>query len=173
VYGHSSGAGLVLHAAARGLPFTKVVLHEPPFGSEDEEVDRQHAENVMSLLAQGRRADAVELHLTGAGFPPEALAEIRQGSWWTWMEANAHTLPYDFEAMSARSRGGATPAQQAASVTVPTLALAGGASPDWIIDAARRLADAAPNGRHTVLEGQEHVVPPEVLAPVLAEFLTG
>jgi hypothetical protein len=26
-----------------------------------------------------------------------------------------------------------------------------------------------PNGRHRVLEGQEHVVPPEVLVPVLAD----
>jgi hypothetical protein len=37
-------------------------------------------------------------------------------------------------------------------------------------DVGRRLADVMPNGRHCVLEGQEHVVPPEVLVPVLAEF---
>ena len=30
VYGHSSGAGLVLHAAAHGLPIAKIVLHDPP-----------------------------------------------------------------------------------------------------------------------------------------------
>src|SRR5215218_7143527 len=29
VYGHSSGAGLVLHAAAHGLPMSKIVLHDP------------------------------------------------------------------------------------------------------------------------------------------------
>jgi len=39
-----------------------------------------------------------------------------------------------------------------------------------MIDVGRQIADAMPNGRHTVLEGQEHVVVPEVLAPVLAEF---
>ncbi len=37
-------------------------------------------------------------------------------------------------------------------------------------DVGRRLADAMPNGRHRVLGGQEHVVPPEALVPVLAEF---
>jgi hypothetical protein len=37
-------------------------------------------------------------------------------------------------------------------------------------DVGRRLAEAMPNGRHRVLEDQEHVVPPEVLVPVLAEF---
>ncbi len=39
-----------------------------------------------------------------------------------------------------------------------------------MIDIGRQLADAMPNGRHGVLEGQEHVVPPELLAPVLTEF---
>jgi hypothetical protein len=48
--------------------------------------------------------------------------------------------------------------------------LTGGADYPWMTDVGRRLADAMPNGRHHVLEGQEHVVPPEVLVPVLAEF---
>jgi len=33
------------------------------------------------------------------------------------------------------------------------------------------LAEAIPQGRHRVLEGQEHVVPPEVLMPELIGFL--
>jgi pimeloyl-ACP methyl ester carboxylesterase len=41
VYGHSSGAGLVvLHAAAHGLPISKIVLHDPPYTPDgDEEAD--------------------------------------------------------------------------------------------------------------------------------------
>jgi hypothetical protein len=39
-----------------------------------------------------------------------------------------------------------------------------------MIDIVRQIADAMPNGRHGVLEGQEHVVPPELLAPALAKF---
>jgi hypothetical protein len=42
--------------------------------------------------------------------------------------------------------------------------------PARMIDTGRQIADAMPNGRLGVLEGQEHVVPPEILAPVLAEF---
>jgi pimeloyl-ACP methyl ester carboxylesterase len=30
VYGHSSGAGLALHAAAHGPPIAKLALHDPP-----------------------------------------------------------------------------------------------------------------------------------------------
>jgi len=175
VYGHSSGAGLGLHAAAHGLPITKLVLHEPPFapggGDEERQKSWEHTENIKRLVAQDRRGDAVELHMTAAGMPPEMVAQMREGPWWTGMEANAHTLPYDFEVVSDSSRGGATPVDQASSVTIPTLVLAGGASPAWMIDLARQIADAMPNGRHRVLVGQEHIVPPEVLAPVLMEFL--
>jgi hypothetical protein len=45
-----------------------------------------------------------------------------------------------------------------------------GAGLAWMIDIVRQIADAMPNGRHGVLEGQEHVVPPELLAPALAKF---
>src|SRR5918995_4024810 len=46
VYSHSSGAALALHAAAAGLPITKLVLHEPPYNPEGEEerrISREYA----------------------------------------------------------------------------------------------------------------------------------
>jgi hypothetical protein len=48
---------------------------------------------------------------------------------------------------------------------------AGGASPEWMVNAGRQIADALPKGRLHVLDGQEHVVLPEVLVPVLMEFM--
>jgi pimeloyl-ACP methyl ester carboxylesterase len=173
VYGHSSGAALALHAAAYGLPITKLVLHEPPFAlNEDDEQRRRSqeiAENIKALLAQERRRDAVELFLTTTGMPPAMAAQMSDDP---AMRANAHTIPYDpFEILHVSSRGGATPIEQASGVTVPTLALAGGASFPFMIETAVQLSDAMPSGRHVVLDGQEHVVAPDVLAPVLAEFL--
>ncbi len=38
VYGHSSGAGLALNAAACTSAITRLVLHEPPYGGDDDEV---------------------------------------------------------------------------------------------------------------------------------------
>jgi pimeloyl-ACP methyl ester carboxylesterase len=67
-------------------------------------------------------------------------------------------------------RDGTIPVDQASRVRVPALVLTGGADYPWMTDVGRRLADAMPNGRHRILENQEHVVPPEVLVPVLAEF---
>jgi hypothetical protein len=54
----------------------------------------------------------------------------------------------------------------------PPVVLVGGASPEWMIDVGRQTSDGLPNGRLGVLEGQEHVVSPEILAPLLTEFST-
>ncbi|HEY9378245.1 MAG TPA: alpha/beta hydrolase [Jiangellaceae bacterium] len=173
VYGHSSGAALVLHAAAHGLPIDKIVLHDPPFGSGSEaelRAEEDEAEQISGLLAQDRRSDAVKLFLASMGLPPEVTDAVSADP---KMLANAPTIRYDpFEVLSIHSRGGKTPAEQASTVQVPALVLVGGASPQFMIDAGRQIAGALPNGRLRVLEGQEHVVPPDVLAPVLVEFVT-
>jgi pimeloyl-ACP methyl ester carboxylesterase len=145
VYGHSSGAGLVLHAAAYGLPIAKLVLHEPPYvpdGEEERRISREYAEKLMTILAEGRRGDAIELFMTTVGTPQETVNQMREEPWWAGMEAIAPTLAYDSEVMGDSSRGGTIPG-------------------DLV---------ALPDGRHGVLEDQEHVVPPELLAPVLVEF---
>jgi pimeloyl-ACP methyl ester carboxylesterase len=171
VYGHSSGAVRALHAAARGLPINRLVLHEPPFGSGSEEerrAEQEEAEHLAALLGQGRRADAVRFYFTSMGMPAEvadALAEDPS------TQASAHTILYDYAIFGEHGRGGLTPAEQAGHVSVPALVLAGGASPPFMLDAAIRIADALPHGHLRVLDGEEHVVASEVLAPVVAEFL--
>jgi pimeloyl-ACP methyl ester carboxylesterase len=172
LYGHSSGAGLVLHAAARGLPIDRIVLHDAPFGSGSEEerrAEQAEAEQLAALLSQDRRAEAVALFLAGMGLPAEVVDQL---SHHPALVANAPTILYDpFEVMSERSRGGATAAEQAGTVTVPALVLLGEASPGFMMDAGRRIAAALPNGRLRVLAGQDHAAPADVVAPVLTEFL--
>ncbi len=173
VYGHSSGAGLVLHAAAAGLAFARLVLHEPPYvpdGDDERRMSREYAENLEAILSEDRRGDAVELFMTTVGMPREMVDGMRHGPRWAELEEIAPTLAYDSEVMGDISRGGTIPTDLAGGVTVPALVLCGGASPAWMIEIGRQVADAMPNGRHVVLEGQEHVVAPEVLAPVLVEF---
>jgi len=81
----------------------------------------------------------------------------------------AHTLAYDAAIMVTFRY----PIEQAASVTAPTLVIAGEASFPFMQAAARGLAGALPNGHALILEGQTHDVEPQVLAPVLEEFLLG
>ena len=174
VYGHSSGAVLALHAAATGLPIARLVLHEPPFTPDEEEWrrrSREYGENLGTILAEERRGDAVELFMTRVGTPQEMVDQWRKESWWAGIEALAPTLAYDSEVMGDGSRGGTIPTDVVGAATTPTLVLSGGASPAWMIDTGRQVADAMPNGLHRVLEGQGHDVAPDVLVPALAGFL--
>jgi pimeloyl-ACP methyl ester carboxylesterase len=174
VYGHSSGAGLVLHAAAHGLPIAKIALHDPPYSPDGDEearrISREYGENLKAVLSEDRRGDAVELFMALVGMPQEMVEGMRQTPSWAGLEAMAPTLAYDSEIMGDVARGGTIPLDQARGVTVPALVLTGGADYPWMTEVGRQIADALPNGRHRVLEGQEHAVPPEVLVPVLAEF---
>jgi pimeloyl-ACP methyl ester carboxylesterase len=171
VYGLSSGAALALLAAARGLPITKLVMHEPPFTVDDSRppVPEDFAVRLAELVAAGRRGDAVEYFMTnGMGMPNEAIGPMRAAPVWPALEGLAHTLVYDTAIMGNNT----LPARQAAAVMAPTLVIAGGESPAWLRNAALALADAVPNAEHRVLEGQDHFAPDQVtIAQVLVEFL--
>jgi hypothetical protein len=49
----------------------------------------------------------------------------------------------------------------------PSRVLCGEASPEWMNDEAGRSPTPC---RHAIVDGQEHVVPPKILGPVLADF---
>src|SRR5918992_1022822 len=60
-----------------------------------------------------------------------------------------------------RGRGGTVPTELAARVEAPALVLVGGAGPPWMVEVGGEVAGAMQNGELRVLEGQEHVVPPD------------
>ncbi len=171
VYGTSSGGALALEAAASGLAITKLALWEPPFVlDESRRPPADTARTYTELVAAGRRGDAVEYFMSRVvGLPPEFVAHARTQPFWQAQEALAHTLAYDATVMGDYS----LPTERAASVTAPTLVIAGGASFSFMRETARALADVIPDGQHRTLEGQEHNVAPEALAPVLEEFFAG
>ncbi|MET7737409.1 alpha/beta hydrolase [Streptomyces sp. NPDC005402] len=167
--GISSGGALVLEAAASGLPVRRVAVYETPFADfldGGAERNAEYTENLDAALAEGRRGDAVELFLRLTGMGEEMIQGARQSPMWAGMEAVAPTLAYDNAVMA----GGLVPRDRLASVTVPVLAVAGGASPEWMREGTRAVAEAAPKGSYRVLEGQTHMVDPGTLAPVLTEF---
>ena len=171
LYGTSSGAALALEAAASGLAITKLALWEPPFIlDESGRPPADQVERYDKFIAAGRRGDAVEYFMAKVvGLPAEFVAFARTQPWWPGQEALAHTLAYDATVMGDYS----LPVERAASVTAPTLVIAGGADFPWMRDTAQALADALPDGQTRTLEGQGHNVDPAVLAPVLVEFFVG
>ncbi|MEV0641190.1 alpha/beta fold hydrolase [Streptomyces sp. NPDC050619] len=168
LYGVSSGGALALEAAASGLPVRRVAVYETPFAVHEEGVKErsEYTERLTEALAQGRRGDAVELFLRLTGLAEKMIQGARQSPMWAGMEALAPSLAYDDAVMG----DGRVPRDRLASITVPVLALAGGASPAWMREAAQAVAEAAPEGMYRALEGETHMVDPTVLAPVLAEF---
>ncbi len=170
VYGTSSGAALVLEAAAAGLTITKLALWEPPYIIDPAmRPPSDTAETFERLVSEGRRGDAVEFFMANVvGMPAEFVAQARSQPWWGATEALAHTLAYDATIMGDYS----VPVDRAELVVAPTLVITGGASFPFMHETAKALANALPNGEVRTLEGQSHDVAPQVIAPALKEFFT-
>ena len=171
LYGTSSGAALALEAAASGLDITKLALWEPPFIlDENSRPPADQVERYDEMIAAGRRGDAVEFFMRDVvGLPPDFVAYARTQPFWQAQEALAHTLAYDATIMGDYS----LPTERAASVRAPTIIIAGGASFPFMRETAQALAEVIPDAQTRTLEGQEHNVSPDVIAPVLVEFFAG
>ncbi|MFD1516867.1 alpha/beta hydrolase [Pseudonocardia yunnanensis] len=174
LFGHSSGGVLVLQAAARGLPITRLAVYEPSYivGTDRPRPPADMAEQLEELVAAGRPADAARLFLSECAGVPAEVIDMMQGSPdWEPLEALAPTLSYDV----ALHGPGQSMTDVLATIGVPSLVLAGGAGEAWMQNTARAVAAAVPGARLHTIEGEDHAVlhHPEVLAPVLAGFLGG
>jgi pimeloyl-ACP methyl ester carboxylesterase len=168
--GFSSGGALALEAAAAGLPVRKLALYEPPWvGRRNGGPEPDHRGRLEALVRAGRRSAAVRYFMADmVGMPRIVAWVMRLFPMWPKLQAVAHTLPYDAAIMGNWE----VPLARAATVKVPTLVLGGGKSPAALRNAVDRAAAAIPGATRRVLEGQGHQAAPEVLAPVLTEFLS-
>jgi pimeloyl-ACP methyl ester carboxylesterase len=175
VFGHSSGAVLALEAATRGAAIGKLAVYEPsyiPEGSRPRPADDLLG-RIAAAVREERRDHAAVLFLTeSVGMPAEVVEGMRASEMWGWFAGLAHTLPAD---VAVCGPGMKLPADHLATVSVPTLAIDGAESWDWIRGATLAVADAIPGARYVSIEGQDHGVlnQPEALRPVLAGFFTG
>ena len=170
VFGYSSGATLVLKAAARIDTITKLIVYDAPFAVEDSHppLPARFADDLERLIAAGRRGDAVELYQRVAvGLPEDLIVRMRQAPFRPALEAIAHTLSYD-----ARIVGDLTlPTDLIRSIAAPTLVIDGEASPPVMHKAANALVRTLPDARRCTVAGQGHDLSPDALKPVLVEFL--
>jgi pimeloyl-ACP methyl ester carboxylesterase len=174
LWGHSSGAGLVVEAAMAGLPISKLAIYEPPYSidMEAEAGGKKFAAKLAALLAEGRNEEALVFWMTETGIPPDVLEGMRQSPFWLAARKMAPTLIYDVNIMR---HGGDSivPRERIAGISTPILTMAGSESPDWMRYVPRSLAEAAPNGRYVELGGHSHLVPAEAVAPELRKFFLG
>lgn len=161
-------------------------MYEPPFIVDHSRppVGKDFAQRLNAFIAEGCRGDGVELFMTEAvGVPPEFVAQMRSGPGdgagegmkppeWAEMEKVAHTLAYDSAIMDGMMSGKPLPAGRWSTATAPALVISGGNSPPFFHNGAQALVAMLPDAKYRMLEGQDHAVSPDALAPVLVEFFT-
>ena len=170
VFGLSSGAALALHAAAAGLPISKLILYEAPFIASpgDKHTTTDHLGNLKKLIASENRGGAVKYFMRDmVGVPAFFVAIFPLMPVWKKLKAAAHTLPNDASIMGNFS----VPEKLAGSVNIPTLVIGGGKSPAPLKLAVSNLSKAIPKAKMMTLEGQNHNVSAKVLAPAILDFL--
>lgn len=191
LYGMSSGAVLALEAASRlGNKVRKVLMYEPPLLVDESRppVTADYEARLAKTLAEGRRGDAVELFMTEAvGVPAEFVAQMRFGEpgeaggngdgmappAWAELEEVAHTLLYDQAVMQGTMTGSGVLPGHWAATEAPVLVVTGGESPPFFHSAAQALVALLPESEHRVLDGQDHAVAPEAIAPLVMAFAAG
>lgn len=171
VYGHSSGAVLALEAALR-LPdkIDRVLVYDASYVHDEPERDSYAtlSRQIDALLEQGENARAVTHFLRGIGMPRLFIRLLPLVPGWSTMRALAPTLAYDITLTRDLP-----PVDRMQRIEVPVRVAVGGRSPASLLAVADRLAEAIPGSDRLVLDGQNHMVNPKVLLPVLREALLG
>lgn len=175
VVGASSGAALVLEALRAGVPMGKVALYEAPFIVDDTHApnDADLGARTQALVDAGRRGEAVQLFMRTVGVPAFGVMMMRAMPVWKKLCGVAHTLPNDYALVLERQRGEPLPAGWLSGVTVPTLVIVGGKSPQYMKCGQAALADALPHATLRELPGQTHMVKGKATVPALREFWSG
>jgi pimeloyl-ACP methyl ester carboxylesterase len=175
LFGHSSGGALALETTARGVSVTKLAVYEVPYIVDDSRppLPEDYVEHLEELNAAGERREIVAYFMTvGVGMPVEMVEPMLDSPMIEGMERLAHTVSYDGRVMLRGSMyGQPLHAEWTDSVTVPTLVMDGGDSPDWLHNAARALVRVLPDVQYRTLAGQDHAADPAAVAPLLEEFL--
>jgi pimeloyl-ACP methyl ester carboxylesterase len=170
VFGHSSGAAIALRAAAAGVALSRVVAYEAPFTNDDTpRTSVDPAEYIDELLRTGRRAEAVKFWMAEiVRMPAEMIAQLDSAPWAKAMEPLTPALPYDL-AVTA----GGVPTAELANIAAPVLILGGAKSPPWFQRSVAEQAAAIPGSQLKTIDGYDHNIPPEVITPILIDFLSG
>jgi pimeloyl-ACP methyl ester carboxylesterase len=169
--GVSSGGGLALQAAARGVNLKALVLYEPPFIEKNGHPPSYAVQKkrLHDLVAAGDRAGAVRFFMSDIYGAPRAFVAIMPIVMWSAWKKNqsvAHTLEYDLTLLEDRSVLG----ERSTSITVPVLVVGGEKSPAPLKDAVATVTRALPDARSVYLKGQDHYISAPALAPVVVEF---
>ncbi|HTB31100.1 MAG TPA: alpha/beta hydrolase [Bacteroidia bacterium] len=167
--GFSSGAALILNASAKGLNIKKMILYEAPYvmnqGGYNPPADSEA--QLKALIKADKRSDAVKFFMKDMVGMPGIMASVMSIlPVWSKLKGVAHTLPYD----AAILNGFSLPVNLAKTVNTPALVMGGEKSPVTLRNAVLKLAEALPNAKNKLLEGQNHNVSMKAIAPEIINY---
>lgn len=155
VLGHSYGGLCAFGGAALTSNLGRLVLYEGwPSPNPDQLALPPGVEaRLDALLAEGNREAVLETFFREVvRMPEEEFAVYRGLPTWQARIAAAYTITRESRAEQARFDP-----EQAAKITVLTLLLAGGDSPEFLKAGIDTVAASLPDARIVVIEGQQHI----------------
>jgi pimeloyl-ACP methyl ester carboxylesterase len=173
VLGHSHGGICAFGATALTPNIRKLVLYEgwPVPSPEAFALPPGVEERMDALLGEGKREAALETFFREVvKMPEEEFVVYRALPAWQARIAAAHTITREVRA----ELGAALDPAEAANMTVPTLLLVGGDSPDFLRADYETVAAALPDAQVIILDGQQHIaidLIPEAFAGHVLAFL--
>lgn len=172
LFGISSGAILAAMAAKKLKGIRKLALFEGPMVVDDTypALDPAFLPRVKQHIAEGRPGDAVKMFLKRVGMPGFAVWFMSLTPVWKKMKAIGPTLPSDLTIVAPFQQQRALVADDWADITMPTLVIDGGKSPQYMRNAQKQWAGVLPNADYKTLPGETHMVKPGAIAPVLKAF---
>ena len=149
--GHSHGGVCALEAALLTDRIRKLVLYEPPMGFLA--TPREVVQELEALLQAGKRDELLVLFMREvAGLPRDQIELMRSLPAWQARIAAADTIPREERV----NREYAWDPDRFRDLTVPTMYLLGGDSPEQFSLAGEAVEKALPDCRLVVMPGQRH-----------------
>jgi pimeloyl-ACP methyl ester carboxylesterase len=150
VFAHSYGATCTLGAAARGAPFRRIALYEPP---GPQTVPREWVDRATALVSDGKTGRAMLSFITEiVGLSAERFGEYRSApAAYDVLPIVAATLPREADALTDVDL-----ADLAVDVSAPVLLLVGTVSPQWAGEITRALAERLTTVELVTLPDQGH-----------------
>ena len=170
VFGHSYGALVAMEAALQTTHVRRLALYEPPVPTGVPLYEEGLQGRLETLLERGDREGAlVAFFREVVGLSDADMAAMKAAPSWPARIAAAHTIPREF----ADGDYVLDPARLA-RITQPVLLLAGTESEPFLKRATEAVAEALPNSRVELMEGQGHVATttaPDLVARLVVDFL--
>jgi pimeloyl-ACP methyl ester carboxylesterase len=169
--GHSYGGLVALEAALNTGKLASLTLYEPAIGFEGA-IPAELVAEIEALIAAGRRDDATALMMGGlVGLPPDVLTALRADTAaWQPMVDSVHTLPRELRTVA----GFRFDTARYSGIEVPTVLLAGTASPPEMHVGVHLVRDAVAGARVVAMEGVDHeavTTGPDVLVAAITDQL--